>query len=330
MNLHWRKAPALALVTYEGASILGHKLVELKTGANPFEFTVEPRLAPNFVLSVAVIDRTQLHRASSDFAIERKLTISLKPNNATPKPGSQLTVDITATDPQGKPVAAELSLAMVQRNLLDLFAASGVGLDKLFGGTERKPSMRTMASCTFLYQPKTHGISEALLAEEDRSATAAREKAAKGSLDLGFAIGNGVDTDKDGLPTVARGEADAAVSTYQLLMRAGRYAEAEQLARQAKQAQPGNSTLALMVERARIARIVTKNGQDGVSDLPGQNSMIEKLYEVNESDEIARDWRSIQNRGIQFQEQAAGMGGGMGGCHGKPSPKAAQEVKKGP
>ena len=128
---------ALALVTYEGASILGYKLVELKTGANPFDFAVEPRLGPNFVLAVAVIDRTRLHRASSDFAVERKLRIALKPSNAAPKPGSPITVEITATDPQGKPVAAELSLAMVQRNLLDLFAANGVALDKLFGGTER-------------------------------------------------------------------------------------------------------------------------------------------------------------------------------------------------
>ncbi len=48
VNLHWREAPALALVTYEGASILGHKLVELKTGANPFDFAIEPRLGPEF------------------------------------------------------------------------------------------------------------------------------------------------------------------------------------------------------------------------------------------------------------------------------------------
>ncbi len=110
-----------------------------------------------------------------------------------------------------------------------------------------------------------------------------------------------------------RGETDAAVSTYQLLMRAGRYTEAEQLARQAKQAQPGNSTVELMVERARIARTVTKNGQDGVSD-PSEPELDDREpIEGDEPEEIARDWRSIQSRGIQFQDRAMAMGGGMGG-----------------
>ncbi len=319
VNLHWREAPALALVTYEGASILGYKLVELKTGANPFDFAVEPRLGPNFVLAVAVIDRTRLHRASSDFAVERKLRISLKPSNAAPKPGSPMTVEITATDPQGKPVAAELSLAMVQRNLLDLFAAKGAALDKLFGGTERTSSLRTMASCTFLYQPKTHGISEALLAEEERRATAAREEKSRGYLGLGIVSGNSTSPDTDGLPNAAYVDFGGLVNDYKLLMSAGRYSEALLAARQATEVDPNNPSVGLMLERACIATLVAKNGQDGVADPFDARSFPEGLYEDEQEAESSGGWASIQRRGIEFQDGE--RGGGMGGMPGEKDAK---------
>src|SRR5690606_21601291 len=34
VQIHWREAPALALVVYQGARILEHRLVQLETGAN--------------------------------------------------------------------------------------------------------------------------------------------------------------------------------------------------------------------------------------------------------------------------------------------------------
>ena len=42
---------ALALVTYQGARILGYRLGELKTGANKLEIPITARLAPNFELA---------------------------------------------------------------------------------------------------------------------------------------------------------------------------------------------------------------------------------------------------------------------------------------
>jgi hypothetical protein len=69
VQLHWRDKPALALVTYEGATILGYRLVELKTGANPLDIPMESKLAPNFVLSVAVMDKNRFHQAGSEFRV---------------------------------------------------------------------------------------------------------------------------------------------------------------------------------------------------------------------------------------------------------------------
>ncbi|HEV3021746.1 MAG TPA: MG2 domain-containing protein, partial [Pirellulales bacterium] len=47
VQLHWREAPALALVTFQGAKVLDYKLVNLKQGANELAIPLDAKLAPN-------------------------------------------------------------------------------------------------------------------------------------------------------------------------------------------------------------------------------------------------------------------------------------------
>ena len=124
VQLHWREDPALALVTYEGAKVLGYRLVELKKGSNDLTIPMAANLAPNFVLSVTVMEKNRFHKANSEFLVKRKLNVKLTTNKSTLKPGDELKVTVTTTDPQGKPVSAEISLAMIQKNLLDRFGDS--------------------------------------------------------------------------------------------------------------------------------------------------------------------------------------------------------------
>ncbi|MFQ5733788.1 MAG: alpha-2-macroglobulin family protein, partial [Planctomycetaceae bacterium] len=168
VQLHWREAPALALVTFEGAKVLGYQLVTLKKGANALALPMVAKFAPNFVLSVAVMEKNRFHQARSEFLVSRKLTIALKPAKTTFKPGDELKVEITTTDPQGKPVSAELSLGLIQKNLLDRFGERQGVVDAFFGGGYRVPSVRAFTSATFRYRPRTRGISKYLLAEAER------------------------------------------------------------------------------------------------------------------------------------------------------------------
>lgn len=168
VEIHWREAPSLALVTSEGARILGYRLVALKTGSNTLDLPIDTTLAPNFELAVAVMEKNRFHQARSGFLVTRRLNIALKPSATTLKPGDELKVDVTATDPQGKPVSAEISLGLIQRNLLDVFADTQANLEEFFSGGVRTVSMRAATSCTFRYEPRTRGVSEALLAEADR------------------------------------------------------------------------------------------------------------------------------------------------------------------
>ena len=199
VQLHWREAPALALVTFQGGKILDYKLVQLKTGANELTVPMTTLLAPNFDLAVAVMTDAReakendededavgnglravprpaerprrFHEASSPFSVERELRVSIetKPKEGdAARPGDDVEVTITATDPQGKPVEAELSLAMIEQALWEMFGSNVSPIADFFRGQPRASAVRTASSVTFYYHPSTQPINPQLLAEKDR------------------------------------------------------------------------------------------------------------------------------------------------------------------
>ncbi|MEK6237203.1 MAG: tetratricopeptide repeat protein, partial [Planctomycetales bacterium] len=52
VRVHWREDPALALITHEGAGILGYHIVKLKKGVKKLPTEMTEKLAPNFELAV--------------------------------------------------------------------------------------------------------------------------------------------------------------------------------------------------------------------------------------------------------------------------------------
>jgi uncharacterized protein YfaS (alpha-2-macroglobulin family) len=264
VQLHWREAPALALVTYQGARVLEYRLVELKTGINKLEIPMTANLAPNFELAVAVmtdprpelekggkgegekgrgdaeksgagvpalagaasqkppkggtptekkenesgnrlphskVPIVRFHSSTSPFTVERDLKVKITTKRKSPhpnplpkgegtiggnplpegegtkpvRPGDELEVTVTTTDPQGKPVAAELSLAMIEQSLLERFASPLPTIGDFFRGVQREPAVRCTSSITFNYRPATQPINPRLLAEKDREEIAREE-----------------------------------------------------------------------------------------------------------------------------------------------------------
>ncbi|MEO1999835.1 MAG: MG2 domain-containing protein, partial [Planctomycetaceae bacterium] len=204
VQIHWRDAPALALVTYEGASILGYRLIPLKKGANALEIPMDSKLAPNFDLAVAVMNANRFHQARSQFRVSRRLQVTLKTNRDTLKPGDELRVEITTTNPQGKPISAELSLGLIQQNLIDIIGDRQSDIQDFFAGGSRKVSVRAASSCTFRYRPSTRAISQTLLAEADRVRQIREELVARRDLEAAPVNGPG---GADGGALVLRGAA---------------------------------------------------------------------------------------------------------------------------
>lgn len=194
VRVHWREAPALGLVTFQGARVLDYRLVPLKTGENEIGIPMDERLAPNFDLAVTVMtdarpDKRQprrpvvrFHEANSPFDVERALRVELKvqrPGGAagSVRPGDEVEVVVTAKDPQGKPVAAELSLGLIEQALLERFPTTVPAIAEFFRGARREPAVRTTSSVVFSYSPTTRPINPRLLAEKDRLEVEAEERA---------------------------------------------------------------------------------------------------------------------------------------------------------
>jgi len=139
----------------------------------------------------------RFHLASSPFQVERQLRVGLtshrKGDPQTPiRPGDEVEVTITTTDPQGKPVSAELSLALVEQALLDRFAWEVPAIQDFFRGNPRQAAVRTTSSITFAYRPSTRQINPRLLAERERLEVAREEEASRlAALGSGGAVAGG-------------------------------------------------------------------------------------------------------------------------------------------
>ncbi len=215
VQIHWREEPAAALVTYQGSTILDYKLLELKKGENNLEIPLDPKLSPNFDLAVAVMvdkkidgdkqgsslvfannriaveaERTKrvsrFYQAMNSFEVQRKLNVSVEmrrkdagnkngKDKAEIRPGDEVEFVIKTTDATGKPVAAQLSVAMVEQSLLSMFSGGSGAIHEVFAGSWRTSAMRTGSSIDFYYQASARPIDKALLAESERIELEAEE-----------------------------------------------------------------------------------------------------------------------------------------------------------
>lgn len=205
VQLHWREPPALALITYQGARVLQYQLVELKTGVNDLSIPMTAKLAPNFELSVAVMTDARpprekekratfrrFHEAASPFAVERDLRVQITQQRKDKvqgpiRPGDEIEVTVTTTDPQGAPVSAEVSVAMIEQALLNMFGSNVQPIQDFFRGNVRAPAVRTTSTVEFAYHPQTKPINARLLAEKDRVELAAEEELRRQAVNIAAA-----------------------------------------------------------------------------------------------------------------------------------------------
>jgi TolA-binding protein len=169
VRLHARLDKGLALVTFEGETILQYRIVELKRGSNEMDINVGHDLFPNFRLAAAVIDGRELRSASKDFSVERELRVAIKPAKDAFLPGEEGTVELTVTDQTGKPVQAELSLALVNEALYAVCPDTTTSILDFFQKDARRfAEFHTGATCGFRYAGVTRAVAKAVTDEKNR------------------------------------------------------------------------------------------------------------------------------------------------------------------
>ena len=121
-----------ALLTWEADRILSYRVVPLKEGENALTWEVDGPQFPNFTLAASRMAPPALHEARLDVRVERDLRLTVTPKAPSVGPGGEVEVEVAATDQNGKPVAAEVSIALVDRSLLRLFADRLPTIDRFF------------------------------------------------------------------------------------------------------------------------------------------------------------------------------------------------------
>ena len=167
--LHSRLDGALALVTFEGETILGHRIITLKKGANAVDLDVVHAHYPNFSVAAAAMDGRDLRLVSKPFKVERQLNVALKPVKNVYAPGEEGKIEIVVTDQLGKPVKAELSLALVDAALHSLFGDGASPILSFFQeGAFRQSQFLAISTCNFKYSGVTRSVMKELLEENER------------------------------------------------------------------------------------------------------------------------------------------------------------------
>lgn len=167
--LHNQGEAGLALLTFEGDEVLQYRILKLEEGSNRVQFPVEHLHYPNFNLSISRMAKQRLDLASIEFEVERELSVKLKPSKLSYRPGEEAVVTLEVRDQLNRPVQAELSLAVVDVSLFEMFGDTTPRLKAFFQeGTRRLGSFRTRSSCTFSYRGQTRRIAQELLDEATR------------------------------------------------------------------------------------------------------------------------------------------------------------------
>lgn len=118
-----------ALVTYERAEVMAHRIVDVTSNAQVVDVPITENMVPNFYVSVLVFKPGNA-QSLPDFKLgyvgvpvdtaTKKLSISVTPDKKLYTPGSTVKLSLATKDSANSPVSAEVSIAVVDESLLAL------------------------------------------------------------------------------------------------------------------------------------------------------------------------------------------------------------------
>ena len=121
---------AYALVTVERGHIRHYEVVKLESNSTIYKLPITAEMAPNVYLSLIIIKGVDDTNPRPDFKMsiielkvdnrEQALAVEVTPDRKQVGPGEQVTYNVHITDRQGRPVTAEVSLALSDLATLSL------------------------------------------------------------------------------------------------------------------------------------------------------------------------------------------------------------------
>ena len=108
------------LFSIEGEDLFSYKVVHVEGNTKLIELPIEEKYVPNIFLSAVMISDATWFSDTKQVVVppvERFLSVAVKADREQYKPHEEGTLAITAKDANGRPVAAEIALGLVDESV---------------------------------------------------------------------------------------------------------------------------------------------------------------------------------------------------------------------
>ncbi len=173
-------AGVTALLTFEAEKVLEYRVVDLADRSNTFEIPVKDLYAPNVYVSIAIPANHRLYEDAQEILVFKYLNVSVLPEKKILKPREEAIFSVKTTDQNGKPVAGEFSLAVVDDAIYAIASENAPNVLAHFYDQRRPRAVATHSSYEFRYDGVTVASQIDLL---DESARKDMEKAQQAGAD---------------------------------------------------------------------------------------------------------------------------------------------------
>ncbi len=158
-----------ALLTYEAEKVLSYQFVRIEGRSTLLSLPVGAELAPNVYFEVAIPASGRLLQADTEVVVLRYLDVDVSlPEKG--QPGEKVSVTLHTKDARGRPVAAEVGVALIDETLYALAPDRAGAIRPYFYDRRRQNAVRTASSLGFEAAGTTRETNKDLLAD-----TAVRE-----------------------------------------------------------------------------------------------------------------------------------------------------------
>jgi uncharacterized protein YfaS (alpha-2-macroglobulin family) len=138
------------LFTVEADELISHQVVHLTGTVKLVELQLSDAHVPNVFLSAAMVADKQVHVDTKQVIVpptKHFLTVDVKPDRAQYQPREDGTLLVTARDHEGKPVAAEVAVGLVDESVYYIQSDYAGDPRQFYFGTKRQ--QRTQTQSTF-------------------------------------------------------------------------------------------------------------------------------------------------------------------------------------
>ena len=125
------------LVTAEGRELYSRQVIKATQPTVTVDIPIRPEYMPNFFANAVFVRGGELYQGSKSVAVpaaDRQLKVEVTPSKAEFKPGEPATYSITARDSADQPVAAEISLGVVDEAIYGVRPEATPDIFKFFYG----------------------------------------------------------------------------------------------------------------------------------------------------------------------------------------------------